>query len=49
MVTLKEMNGKNRYDLFKQLCLGRSWLVDIIDADSRVELFNKAEEEIELL
>ena len=46
VVTLKEMNGVNRIDDFIKLCLVRGLIVNRIDVESRVEVFNKAEEEI---
>lgn len=46
VVTLKEMNGKNRIDDFIKLCMMRNWIVNRIDVESRIEVFEKAEEEI---
>lgn len=46
VVTLKEMNGKNRIDDFKKLCVMHGWLVNDIDIDNQIDIFNKAEEEI---
>lgn len=47
VVTLKEMNGKNRIDDFIRLCLFRGWIVNQIDIENRIDLYNKAEEEID--
>ena len=42
VVTLKEMNGKNRIDDFKKLCVMHGWLVNDIDIDNQIDIFNKA-------
>ncbi len=47
VVTLKEMNGVNRIDEFIRLCMLRGWVVNSIDIDNQIEVFTKAEEEIE--
>ncbi len=46
VVTLKEMNGVNRIDEFIKLCMIRGWVVNSIDIDNRINVYNKAEEEI---
>ncbi len=46
VVTLKEMNGINRIDDFIKLCMVRGLIVNRIDVDNRVDVYNKAEEEI---
>lgn len=46
VITLKEMNGVNRYDEFIKLCSMRGWLVNKISVDNQIEIFNKSEEEI---
>lgn len=46
VITLKEMNGKNRIDDFIKLCMIRGWIVNRIDIDNRNEIFVEAEEEI---
>ncbi len=46
VVTLKEMNGVNRIDDFVKLCMVRGWIVNRIDIDNRVDVYQKAEEEI---
>lgn len=48
VVTLKEINGINRIDEFIKNVQSRGWLVNTIDIDTRVEIFNISEEEIEL-
>lgn len=47
VVTLKEMNGVNRIDDFIKLCMVRGWLVNRIDVQNQIDVYNKAEEEIE--
>lgn len=46
VITLKEINGINRYQEFKQQCSLKAWLVNEIDVENRLELYNKAEQEI---
>lgn len=46
VITLKEMNGANRIDEFVKLCMVRGWVVNPIDIDNRIEVYQKAEEEI---
>lgn len=47
VITLKEMNGKNRIDDFIKMCMVRGWIVNRIDVDNMVEVYNKAEEYID--
>ena len=47
VVTLKEMNGENRIDDFIKLCMVRGWIVNRIDVQNQIDIYNKAEEEIE--
>lgn len=47
VVTLKEMNGVNRIDEFIKLCMLRGWIVNSIDIDNRIDVYARAEEEIE--
>lgn len=47
VVTLKEMRGVNRIDDFIKLCMMRGWIVNRIDVENRIDIYNKAEEEIE--
>ena len=46
VITLKEINGINRIDEFIKNAQLRGWLVNKIDIDTRVDIFNIAEEEI---
>jgi len=47
VITLKEIHGVNRIDEFIQNSQIRGWLVNKINIDTRVDIFNIAEEEIE--
>ena len=47
VVTLKEMNGVNRIDDFVKMCLARGWLVSRLDIENQLDVYAKAEEEIE--
>ncbi len=47
VVTLKEIRGVNRIDDFVQNAQLRGWLVNEIDIDTRINIFNTAEEEID--
>ena len=46
VVTLKEINGENRINEFIQRCFFNQWFVEQVEVDNKVELYNKAEEEI---
>ena len=47
VVTLKEMNGVNRIEDFKKLCMARGWLVTKLDVQNRIDIYLRAEEEVE--
>lgn len=47
VITLKEINGVNRIETFIQNAQLKGWLVNKIDVDARIDIFNVAEEEIE--
>ena len=47
VVTLKELEGKNRMSEFVKRCQLQGWLVHEIDIEQQVEVFIDAEEEIE--
>lgn len=47
VITLKEINGVNRIDEFIKNAQLKGWLVNQIDVDTRIDIFNIAEEEIE--
>lgn len=46
VVTLKEINGENRIDEFIQRCFFNQWFVEKVEVKNKIELYNKAEEEI---
>lgn len=48
VITLKEINGQNRLEEFIRLCSLRGWLVNRIKVENKIEIYTKAEEEIEL-
>ncbi len=47
VITLKEINGVNRYDDFIKQCSFKGWLVNKVDIESKLDFYNKAEENIE--
>ena len=48
VITLKEINGKNRIQEFMALCRAyASWHVEELDVENSVKIFNLAEEEVE--
>lgn len=46
VITLKEMHGNNRINEFIKLCSLRGWIVNRLDIQNRIEVFNKGEEEV---
>lgn len=48
VITLKEMNGANRIDDFIKLCMMRGWIVNRVDVENQVEVYNKADQDVEL-
>ncbi|MBD5458205.1 MAG: serine protease, partial [Lachnospiraceae bacterium] len=47
VVTLKEMNGVNRIEDFIKMCMARGWLVNRLDIENQLDIYLKAEEEID--
>ena len=47
VITLKEMNGVNRIEDFIKLCMARGWLVSRLDVQNQIDVYAKAEEEID--
>lgn len=47
VVTLKEINGINRIEDFIKNCSLRGWLVNKIDIEHRIDIYNIAENEID--
>ncbi|UKS55545.1 S8 family peptidase [Exiguobacterium acetylicum] len=48
VVTLKEINGVNRIDDFIQRCSLKGWLVNRINVEERIDIYETANETIEL-
>ena len=46
VVTLREINGENRIDEFIQRCFFNQWFVEKVEIENKIEIYNKAEEEI---
>lgn len=47
VITLKEINGVNRMSEFINQCSLRGWLVNQVNVENRVEIYNNAQAEIE--
>lgn len=47
VVTLKEINGVNRIDDFIQLCNLNGWLVNKVDVQNRIDIYQKSDEDID--
>ena len=47
VITLKEINGQNRLDEFIRLCSLRGWLVNRINVENQIDVYNKAEQDVE--
>ena len=47
VITLKEINGQNRLSEFIHLCSLRGWLVNRINIETQIDVFNKAEQDVE--
>ena len=47
VITLKEINGVNRVDEFINQCSLRGWLVNKVNVENRINVYNIAQEEIE--
>ena len=46
VITLKELNGINRIDDFIKACTLRGWIVNEIDVQAKVDVYNKIQEEV---
>lgn len=46
VVTLKELNGKNRIEEFIKQCSLKGWLVNRINVENQIHIYNKAEENV---
>lgn len=47
VITLKEMNGKNRIDEFIKSCMAYGWLVNRIDVQTQIDINSQADVDIE--
>lgn len=47
VITLKEMYGKNRIDDFIQMCMAKGWIVNRLEIQNQIDIYVKAEENIE--
>ncbi|MEB6257344.1 hypothetical protein [Mammaliicoccus sciuri] len=43
---MKELEGKNRIEDFIYNCQLKGWLVERVNVENRIEIYNQAEEEI---
>lgn len=48
VITLREMNNVNRIRDFIRLCELRGWLVTRVDVESRIDIYNRAQETIDI-
>lgn len=46
VITLKELNGVNRYNDFIKQCIYNGWIVNEVNIENRLNLYNVAEENI---
>lgn len=47
VITLKEINGVNRIEDFVQQCFLRNWLVNRIDIENKMDIYNAAEARVD--
>lgn len=47
VITLREINGVNRINEFKQQCMARNWIVNTVDIDQLVDIYEAAEVDID--
>lgn len=48
VVTLREINGENRINEFVRMCRFQGWLVNRVSIENRIDIYNRAQETIEL-
>lgn len=46
VITLREINGVNRINEFKQQCMARNWIVNTVDIDQLIAVYEAAEVDI---
>ena len=47
VITLREINGVNRITEFKQQCMARNWIVNDVNIDQLVDIYEAAEVDID--
>lgn len=47
VVTLKDIDGTNRLNEFMRMCRFQGWLVNRLDVENRIDIYNKAQEAID--
>jgi len=47
VITLKEINGVNRIDEFIRQCILKGWLVNRINVENQIDVYNQAEADVE--
>lgn len=47
VVTLREMEGRNRIEDFKQQCMTWGWTVNAVTVENRIDVYNEGEQEID--
>jgi hypothetical protein len=47
VITLREINGVNRINEFKQQCMARNWIVNTVDINQLVDIYEAAEVDID--
>ena len=46
VVTLREMEGRNRIEDFKQQCMAWGWAITSVTVENRIDIYNEGEQEI---
>jgi len=47
VATLKELGGKNRIETFVQQCQLRGWLIERIDVEAQVDIYNQSQQNVD--
>ena len=47
VVTLKELDGVNRHDVFMRNCAALGWSVNEIEVDNQIDIYEEGQTEIE--
>ncbi len=48
VITMKEMFGVNRIEDFINRCINRGWIVNKLDVENNIEIYNKGDNDIEI-